>query len=106
MSRGAPMDTPSTPPPDSPAPGRSKPALPPSAPASTGSRQPPPITPLPGNPSAGGAPGKTGPKPAATASATGNSHKAVAIYNQLFPPASPQRRYGPAVLAGIVLVLF
>lgn len=98
---------------DSP-PGRNKPALnPASAPAPKASPPPPPTKPIP--PPAVSAPSPE-PLPKAVASALKPAAadaplpsdflgKAASFYQMLFPLGSPQRRYGPVIVAAALLFL-
>ena len=95
---------------DSP-PGRNKPALnPASAPVPKASPTPPPTKPIP-------APAASAPPPAATPQAVPSTAQTAAsptpppdlgttlkgYYDTLFPPESPQRRYGPVIVTVAVL---
>jgi hypothetical protein len=114
------METPPPPPPGSKPPERSKPVLSgpitePMAKSSPAAKPPPPPA-RPRPPSAPAAAPET-PRPvsrppvsapvavAAPAADAGAFGRAKALYAQVFPAGSPRRRYGPAVLVGLVLVL-
>ncbi len=117
------MDTPSTPPPGSTPPARNKPTLsgpiaeptatktsppakpatppppPPRAPASSAApRETPPESPAPPPASGKAVPAPSAPPPDGLA-------RAKAAYEKIFPVGAPHSKYGPAVIAGLAIVV-